>query len=457
MFPWLAMGHLIPFFNLSKLFAKKGHSIYFISTPRNLLRLPKLPPNISSLITLIPLPLPHVQSLPHDVECTVDINYHQQQSLKLRFDLLQSSLTTYLHESTPDWIIYDYASHWLPKVAAELGISRAYFSLFNAASLAFLGPPSVLLNEDSRTTAKDFTFVPKWIPFESNVVFRLHEVSKYTERISDKEGVPLTSDLVRFGVAIQESEVVLIRSCFEFEPDYLSFLGDLYDRKPVLPVGFLPPSLVEDEETKENNDDDKNWVGIKKWLDTRRVGSVVYVALGTEVTLTREELSEMALGLKKSGLPFFWVLRKQTDELPDGFEVKIQEQGRVHTGWAPQVKILSHEAVGGFLTHCGWNSVVEGLGFGRVLVLFPALNEQGLNARLLHGKKLGLEIPRNERDGWFTSDSVAESLRLAMVDDSGELLRNKAKGMKGLIGDRDRNAHYVDEVARYLEENGPRG
>ncbi|GAV66853.1 hypothetical protein CFOL_v3_10363 [Cephalotus follicularis] len=155
LFPWLAMGHVIPFFNLSKLLAKKGHTIYFISTPRNLLRLPKLTPNISSLITLLPLPLPHVQSLPHDVECTVNIPYHKQQSLKLRFDLLQSPLTTNLQESTPDWVIYDYASHWLPKVVAELGVSRAFFSLFNAAFLAFIGPPSVLLNEDSRTTAKE--------------------------------------------------------------------------------------------------------------------------------------------------------------------------------------------------------------------------------------------------------------------------------------------------------------
>lgn len=114
------------------------------------------------------------------------------------------------------------------------------------------------------------------------------------------------------------------------------------------------------------------------------------------------------------------------------------------------MKILSHESVGGFLTHCGWNSVVEGLGFGRVPIFLPVLNEQGLNTRLLRGKDIGVEIPRNERDGMFWSDSV----RLAMIDDAGELKRTKAKMMKGLFGNRDENILYVDELIDYMKSKG---
>ena len=78
---------------------------------------------------------------------------------------------------------------------------------------------------------------------------------------------------------------------------------------------------------------------------------------------------------------------------------------------------------------------MEGLGLGRVLVLFPMANDQGINARVLSEKGVGLEIPKNEMDGSFTRDSMAESIRLAMVDDSGESMRVKAKEMRDLFGD----------------------
>ncbi|XWS21393.1 hypothetical protein CRYUN_Cryun30bG0051400 [Craigia yunnanensis] len=454
MFPWLAMGHFIPFFRLSKLLALKGHKISFISTPRNLSKLPKIPSNLSSHITLVSFPLPSVPNLPSLAESSMDITHNQQQPLKHALDLLQPLLTSFLQSSKPDWIIYDYASHWLPSVAAQLGISRAFFGVFTAACLSFTGPPSALINggDDARSTAEDFTKVPKWVPFESNLVYRLHEVTKYIERTDEDKFGP--SDTVRFGLTIQESDVVVVRSSDQFESDWFNLLRELY-QKPVIPVGFLPPILKEDE-----IQNDEKWVGIKEWLDKQRVNSVVYVALGTEVHLSKEELTELALGLEKSGLPFFWVLKNspgsdqsELEMLPDGFEERVKGRGFIYLGWAPQVKILSHESIGGFLTHCGWNSVIEALSLGRVLIMFPMMNDQGLNARLLHERKVGLEIPRNEIDGSFTSDAVAESMRLAVVEESGQLLRETAKAMKSYFVDKVRNDGYVDEFVRQLEDN----
>ncbi|XP_022768472.1 UDP-glycosyltransferase 91C1 [Durio zibethinus] len=453
-FPWLAMGHLIPFLRLSKLLALKGHKISFISTPRNLSKLPTIPSNLSSQITLISFPLPNVPNLPPLAESSMDITHNQQQPLKHAFDLLQPLLTSFLQSSKPDWIIYDYPSHWLPSVAVQLGISRAFFGVFTAACLSFIGPPSALINggDGARSTAEDFTKVPKWVPFESNLAYRLHEITKYIERTDkDKYGPP---DMLRFAISIQESDVVVVRSFDEFEPDWFNLLSGLYE-KPVIPVGFLPPILEEDE-----IQNDEKWVVFKEWLDKQRVNSVVYVALGTEVHLIKEELTELALGLEKSGLPFFWVLKhspgsaqSELEMLPVGFEERVRGRGFVYLGWAPQVKILSHESIGGFLTHCGWNSVIEALGLGRVLIMCPMLNDQGLNARLLHEKKVGAEIPRNEIDGSFTSDAVAESVRLAMVEESGQALRETAEAMKRYFGDQDRNHHCVDEFVRQLEDN----
>ncbi|XP_004287416.1 PREDICTED: UDP-glycosyltransferase 91C1 [Fragaria vesca subsp. vesca] len=448
-FPWLAMGHLIPFFHLSKLIAQKGHKVSFISTPRNLQRLPKIPPHssLSSLITLVPLPLPHVENLPDDAESSNDVPYNKQQLLKKAFDLLESPMADFLESSAPDWVVYDYASHWLPPLAAKLGVSRAYFCLFTAACMAVIGPPSLLIDgQDKRTKTEDFTVVSPWIPFKSDMAFRYHEVAKYVHE--NESGTP---DTVRFGIAVRDSDVVLMRSSEEFEPEWFELLRELYGRSiPVLPVGFLPP-LVEEKPTR-----------VKDWLDEQRVNSVVYVALGTEATLSQGELTELALGLERSGLPFFWVLRDPPEStravsemLPDGFLERVRDRGMVHFGWAPQVWILSHDSVGGFLTHCGWNSMIEGLGFGKVLILFPMLNDQGLNARLANGKGLGVEIPRNELDGSFTRDAVAEFVRLAMVEEEGEMVRRRVKEIKGIFGDRNRNSRLENEFICFLEENRP--
>lgn len=198
---------------------------------------------------------------------------------------------------------------------------------------------------------------------------------------------------------------------------------------------------------------DMTWVSIKEWLDKQRFNSVVYVAIGTEALLSREEANELALGLEKSRLSFFWVLRdppestqRAIDMLPNGFLGRVEGRGIVYTDWAPQVKILSHDSVGGFLTHCGWNSIIEGLAFGRVLMLFPMMNDQGPNARLLQGKGLGIEVARKEDDGMFSSDAVAKLLRSAMVDDLSSSLR-AAKEAKKLLGG---NRRCVDEFIHYL-------
>ncbi|EEF35043.1 UDP-glucosyltransferase, putative [Ricinus communis] len=450
-FPWLAMGHLIPFLRFSNLLAQKGHLVSFISTPGNLHRLPKIPPQLSSHISLISLPLPSVPGLPSNAETTTDVPYTKQQLLKKAFDLLESPLATFLETKKPDWVIYDYASHWLPSIASKVGISSAFFSLFTAATLSFIGPPSLTMNGgDLRLTAEDFTIVPRWVPFESNIKYCIHEVTKYIEKTEEDETGP--NDTVRFAFASGGADVVIIRSSPEFEPEWF----DLYSKmseKPIIPLGFLPPLEVEEE---DDDIDVKGWADIIEWLDKKEAESVVYVALGTEAALTRQEVRELALGLEKSRSPFIWVLKNPPgttqnalEMLQDGYEERVKDRGMIYCGWVPQVKILSHESVGGFLTHCGWNSVVEGLSFGRVLILFPVLNDQGLNARLLHGKKIGLEVPRNESDGAFTSDSVAELVRKAKVDDPADL----AKEMRNLFGDRDRNNRLAEGVVHYLEEN----
>ncbi|RVX05497.1 UDP-glycosyltransferase 91C1 [Vitis vinifera] len=212
------------------------------------------------------------------------------------------------------------------------------------------------------------------------------------------------------------------RSCAELEGDSLSLLEKLY-QKPVVPVGLLP-AKVNDSERAEN------WDSLRQWHDEKIQNSVLYVAIGTEFTLSQDEMNELASGIEKSGLPFIWVVKTKDDPIITGFESRVSGRGLVWANWAPQKQILAHPSIGGFLTHCGWSSVIEALGLGRVLILFPgASSDLGLVARLLEDKRVGLEVLRDNRDGSFTSDSVSELVRQFMVEEKDEQLTSKEENV----------------------------
>ena len=317
MFPWLAFGHMIPYLELSKLIAQKGHKISFISTPRNIHRLSKLSPALPPLLTFIEVPLPHLETLPQGAEATSDLPRNKVPYLKLAYDGLQQPLAHFLESSKPDWIVYDFSPYWLPPIASNLGISKAQFSIFCTATFCFIMKNTLALmkpEENPRTKPEDFTSPPDWIPFPTKLAYKLYEAKKIIQHMDVNEsGV---SDNYRLGSIIEGCDVYVSRSCMEIEKDYVNLFQELL-QKPVLPVGLLPPDPVAGEEG------DGSWLVINDWLTKKEKGSVVYVAFGTEATLSQEELAELALGLEESGLPFFWAFRKGYDtlslELPDGF------------------------------------------------------------------------------------------------------------------------------------------
>ncbi|KAK2650803.1 hypothetical protein Ddye_018292 [Dipteronia dyeriana] len=449
-FPWLAYGHIMPFFQVAKFLAQKGHRISYISTPKNIRRLPQIPTDLSStLFRFVQLTLPHVDGLPLEAESTAELPIGKVPYLKKAYDLLQLPLTNFLQNSDVNWVILDFASYWLPSIASQLGVNSVFFSIFCASSCSFSGPPSELLN-GRRQKPEDFTVVPDWIDYPSTVAFKLHEIVSHQDCMDSA-----VSDFQRLGITIRDCRAFAVRSCPEFEPEAFSLLGRLL-QKPVLSVGLLPPTL------QDTASDDEKWQVFKDWLDSKREKSVIYVALGTEVTLSQELMHELAFGLEKSGLPFIWVVKNRPlveGEMgpllfPTGFQDRVSGRGLVWKEWAPQLRILVHPSVGGFLTHSGWSSVIEALGLGRVLILLSgASSDTGLVARLIHSKRVGLEIERNEQDGSFTSESVAESIRRVMVSQEGEALRANAWDMKEIFGNIHLHNKYLNEFTHFIESD----
>ena len=121
-----------------------------------------------------------------------------------------------------------------------------------------------------------------------------------------------------------------------------------------------------------------NWAqqdSIMKWLDAQPPLSMVFLCFGSMGSFGPTQVKEMALGLESSGHRFLWSLRTSTS-MPEGFLDRIKGKGMICRGWAPQVEVLAHKAIGGFVSHCGWNSTLESLWYGVPIVTWPIFAEQ---------------------------------------------------------------------------------
>ncbi|CAA0812773.1 UDP-glycosyltransferase 73B4 [Striga hermonthica] len=180
--------------------------------------------------------------------------------------------------------------------------------------------------------------------------------------------------------------------------------------------------------------------GCLKWLDGLEPGSVVLVSFGTTTTFPRKQIHELAIGLENSGQKFVWVLRdadvgdgvmtKNDDiiALPEGFEGRVEGRGLVVREWAPQVEILGHEAVGGFVSHCGWNSCMESISMGVPMGAWPMHSDQPRNAVLVT-KVLGVGITVREwarRDEIVGAREVEQGVRRLMGPGEGAEVRRRA-------------------------------
>ncbi|KAL6638071.1 hypothetical protein ACP70R_025643 [Stipagrostis hirtigluma subsp. patula] len=449
LFPWLAFGHMIPFLELAKRLAARGHAVTFLSTPRNVARLPPVPAHLSPSIRLVALPAPTVEGLPEGAESTADVPPEMNELIKKAVDGLAAPFSAFLADaaaggSKPDWMVIDFCYHWLPAIADE----------HKAASIAFLGPRWA--NAAARPCAawEDFTAPPKWCPFPPAIAFRRHEAVWIAEAFRpNASGV---SDLDRMWQIIERSRLIIFRSCDEVEPGVFPLLADLF-RRPAIPAGVL---LQPDLDDGDGDSGSEARPEVLQWLDNQPPKSVIYVALGSEAPLTASTVHELALGLELAGVRFMWAFRKPAGTtapdadvaalLPAGFEERTRGRGLVWMGWVPQVRALAHGAVAAFLTHCGWGSTIESLVLGRPLVMLPFVADQGLVARTMAERGVGVEVARDDGDGSFGRDDVAAAVRRVMVEEEGKVFASNARKLKEVLCDHRRQDEYVDELVGYL-------
>jgi hypothetical protein len=437
--PWLAFGHLLPCLDLAERLASRGHRVSLVSTPRNIARLPPVRPAVAPLVVLVALPLPRVPGLPDGAESTHDVpsgkfDLHLKASdgLAAPFSEFLESLCAETGRKKPDWIIVDYFNHWAAAAAVQHKVPCALLVLLAATVVAAL---DIRLSERAASQSAGATAT--------------RFATAKTELIS-VQGVPGASIAERVSSTVERCDLVAMRSCVEWEPESVP-LAATFGGKPVVPFGLLPPS----PDGGRRGDSGKDGAAAR-WLDAQPAKSVVYVALGSEVPVRPEEVHELALGLELAGTRFLWALRKPAVVdadvvLPTGFEERTRGHGLVMTGWVPQVEILAHDAVAVFLTHCGWNSAIEGLLFGRPLVMLPIMGDQEPNARLMERRKVGVQVPRNEHDGSFDREGVAMAIRAVAVEEEGRrVFAANAKKLQEIVSDTECHERYINRFIQQL-------
>ncbi|XP_051178808.1 UDP-glycosyltransferase 91B1-like [Lolium perenne] len=444
-FPWLAMGHLLPCLQLAERLAARGHRMSFVSTPRNLARLPPVRPALAPLVDLVALPLPQVAGLPDGAESTGDVPSDKFDLHREAFDGLAGPFAVFLDAACadagrkPDWVVVDYSHHWVAAAAHDRQVPCVMFLPCAAAIAAMAGAPPESRVEERQAIAKSLGAAPK---FEAELA---------ATEFAAEEGALGLSIMSRYFMTLKISKLFAVRSCSELEPDAIPLLAGLYG-KPIVPLGLLlPPTKPDgdcDREAGKNAEDD----AIMRWLDAQPAKSVVYVALGSEAPVRAELLRELAHGLELAGTRFLWALRTPVGVhgdsiVPEGFRERTGQLGLVAARWVPQMSILAHGAVGAFLTHCGWGSVLEGLQFGHPLIMLPIAGDQGPNARLMEERKVGVLVPRNDNDGSFSRDDVAGAVR-AVVD--SRVFVAGAKKLQEIVASRQCHEKYIDGFIHHL-------
>ncbi|XP_077225198.1 UDP-glycosyltransferase 84B2-like [Tasmannia lanceolata] len=251
---------------------------------------------------------------------------------------------------------------------------------------------------------------------------------------------------------------VLGNSFYELEKDAIESMENLH---PIRPIGPLVPSILLGKDLPSDSRMDmwKAEEACINWLDKKPPSSVIYVSFGSIVVLSSKQMENIAWGLKNSKRPFLWAAKPPehpssdgSGELPTGFLKETEEQGLV-VSWCPQSKVLLHEAVACFVTHCGWNSTLETICTGVPVIAFPQWTDQPTNAKLLVDVfEMGVRV-RADEDGMVSKGEVERCIGEVTEGPKAAELRKKAVEWKEAAraavadGSSDRNIQlFVDDV-----------
>ncbi|XP_074587852.1 UDP-glycosyltransferase 73C1-like [Curcuma longa] len=402
--PLLTQGHIIPMLDLAHQLALRGVLVSFITTPLNASRIRHTIDQAEARrlpIRFVELPFPvHEAGLPVGCE---NFDTLPKTDMYMTFNeacskLLAPPLELYLEQHRSDLIVSDFCQPWTRGIAERLGVPRLIF--YSMCCLALLCTHNIWVHKMlERAGDENEPFAVPGLP-EEHVI----EVTK-----AQAPGFFPGPAFAQMDKDVREAEFtadgVIFNTIYDLEPSYVSGYEKAMGKK-IWTVGPLlsHSQSVADLATRGR----KASIDTERclaWLDAMMPRSVIYVSFGSLTRVAPTQMMEIGLGLEASGHPFIWVIRSKEDCSPEveewltgGFEARVSSRALLIRGWAPQAVILTHPAVGGVMTHCGWNTILETITAGLPMISWPHFSDQFFNERLIVqvlkvGVAIGVKVP----------------------------------------------------------------
>ncbi|XP_038689517.1 UDP-glycosyltransferase 73C6-like isoform X2 [Tripterygium wilfordii] len=429
LFPHLIPGHMIPMIDIARLLAKRGMVVTIFTTPLNAARFASVLIRAAESglqIRVKELNFPYGEAgLPQGFE-NLDMVFSADDAFKFlsAIPMLQQPAEELFEDLTPrpSCIISDFFMRWTAPLAAKFHVPRISFNGFSC--ICNLCIHNIHNSRVLENISSDFEYfaVPGFPDHIKITIAQLPGLLKPTAR----------ELLDRMFAAESLSLGMIVNTFEELESEYVKEYRKLKGNRVwcIGPVSLSNTHNLDKLERGNKTSFDEN--ECFKWLDSQEPRSVAYACLGSVSNLTPSQLKELGLGLEASGRPFIWVLRegnksKDMDKWisEDGIEERIKGRGLIIRGWAPQVLILSHQAIGGFLTHCGWNSILEAISMGLPIITWPQFEDQFCNEKLVtQVLKIGVSVGVF-RPPFGEEEKVIDSLM--SEGDEGEERRMRAR------------------------------
>ncbi|KAL4279101.1 hypothetical protein GQ457_03G043370 [Hibiscus cannabinus] len=226
--------------------------------------------------------------------------------------------------------------------------------------------------------------------------------------------------------SMPKAQYLLFTSVYELESQVIDSFNERLPF-PVYAIGPSVPYLDLKDHSATTTSTSLNGHDYLQWLDLQPKGSVLYVSMGSFLSISAAQMDEIVAGVQDSGVRYLWVSRGDSSRFRDG----CGDQGLV-IPWCDQLRVLCHSSVGGFWTHCGWNSTLEAAYAGVPMLTFPIFWDQIPNSKqIVEGWKIGWRVKKNkvgEGEQLVTREEIAELVRKFMDLESNEQMemRNRA-------------------------------